>query len=118
MISKRASIIAAGLALMTHVAIWAYPVAPTGVDNLAGFFAWAMAILTLIVAVAWIFQPPDESGWEWPRPIKMVLRVSYWGGQLWLIYHGSFVLAALFMTGSVIGRLAKAAHEEQARGDA
>lgn len=76
--------------------LWAYPVAPDGLGNLAAFAAWGFASLSLLILLLAMFMPKGEDKYQGnSAPVKWAIRVGVWGGAAWLAYHGAFALAGL-----------------------
>lgn len=99
------------IGLSAHIAIWTYPIAPAGLDNILLFFVWAMAILGVFLAfISLRFDLRDTSD-EQTAILKYTLRASFWLGMTWLVYHGLFALPAVFIFGSFIAFLGRKIHE-------
>lgn len=103
------------IVLLTHVAIWAYPVAPGGWGNLAAFAAWVMAIFLAFGALVCLFKGPARSSWDGPWWFNWACRASQWAGLVWLVYHGAFALPALLLISTVVYWAGKRASEDLER---
>ncbi len=88
-------------------ALWAYPVVPSGLGNLAAFVAWGFASLAIVVLLIDLCQPAQEGKYQpTAKPVKWMIRVCVWGGIVWLAYHGAFALAGVVVTGCLLAAIA------------
>ncbi|MCO7246391.1 hypothetical protein [Halomonas sp. Mc5H-6] len=82
---------------------WLAPVLDGGLANLAGFAAWALGLLALVMAVLgiWLGSVHEE-----PVHIHPVLRwafsLGWWSAVAWAAYHGMHWLAALHTLSGVL----------------
>lgn len=91
------------LALSLVVPLWAYPL-DGGVGNLAAFLSWfAGAAWLLLAMISLVTMTPMKPslGTTPPAALRWILRWSWFGGIVWVIYHGAFALAALHTAAAI-----------------
>lgn len=100
------------IGIAIHFVVWTYPLVDEGgMQNVAFFFLWAAAIIALIASIISMIVDPGEPEYELSKPTKAILRVSFWCGMAWLIYHGLFALPAVFIIGSIFAFIGRKIHE-------